>query len=71
MVLGESALHCSLLAQLSRTACVPGRTFGCSHELIWAADGCRGRFQCSGGKKLSCGDWKGWAPNESCRCASG
>lgn len=33
-----------LLRQLSRAACVEGRTFGFDRDSIWVADGCRGEF---------------------------
>lgn len=33
-----------LIRQLSRAACVEGRTFGFDRDSIWVADGCRGEF---------------------------
>lgn len=33
-----------LMRQLSRAACVEGRTFGFDRDSIWVTDGCRGEF---------------------------
>lgn len=40
----------ALVHQRSRTACIPGRTWGYDRRGIWVADGCRGEFAVGGGR---------------------
>ena len=44
-VAGGGNIRAQLVRQLSRAACVEGRTWGSDRGGIWVADGCRGDFQ--------------------------
>jgi|JI81BgreenRNA_FD_contig_41_819213_length_1084_multi_9_in_0_out_0_2 hypothetical protein len=47
-----------LVRQLSRGACIEGRTWGWDRRGVWVADGCRGEFASGGGGRPG-GGWPG------------
>ncbi len=58
--------HVRLLEQLSRSACIQGRSWGYDRRGIWVDHGCRARFQVSDGV----GRGPGYAAGKTLRCAS-
>jgi hypothetical protein len=48
-----------LLRQLSRGACIEGRTWGFDRRGVWVADGCRGEFSSARGGGWNDGGWHG------------
>ncbi len=46
-VAGMGNMRAQLVRQLSRSACVEGRTWGSDRGSIWVTDGCRGEFRIS------------------------
>ena len=58
----------TLVQQVSRAACVEGRTYGCTASpgqppMVWVSNSCRGTFQCTG-------RWYGPSYNRSVDCFS-
>lgn len=47
-----------LVRQLSRGACIEGRTWGWDRRGVWVTEGCRGEFASAGGD-WGGGDWGG------------
>jgi alpha-galactosidase len=60
--------ECSLASQLSEASCTLGKTFGCyeNNKSMWARDGCRGIFTCSGVTGVKCDVMGG--PFHVCPC---
>ena len=48
-----------LVRQLSRGACIEGRTWGWDRRGVWVAEGCRGEFASGGGGRPGGGGWQG------------
>ena len=48
-----------LVRQLSRGACIEGRTWGWDRRGVWVAEGCRGEFASGGGGWQGGGGWGG------------
>jgi len=46
---GNGRGRAQLVRQLSRNACVEGRTWGSNNSGVWVSQGCRGEFTMSGG----------------------
>lgn len=46
---GNGRGRAELVKQLSRTACVEGRTWGSNRNGVWVSQGCRGEFAMGGG----------------------
>jgi len=62
-----------LVKQLSKAACIEGRTWGQRGNTLWVDDGCRGEFaQASGPAPGRPGQWGQWGQNSnySITCAS-
>lgn len=54
--IGAGNAGCRLIYQLSKIACVPKLTYGCSAAGVWVSGGCRGKFDCPRlGFSLRCG----------------
>ena len=47
---GNGQGRAQLVRQLSRGACVEGRTWGSNYNGVWVSEGCRGEFAMSGGQ---------------------
>lgn len=65
MAVQPSEAHCSLVQQLSGSACVFGESFFCTSSVLWVRKGCRGFFRCGPVHGVvACGPHRG--PNCTC-----
>lgn len=59
-----------LSRQISRTACVEGRSWGTTRNGVWVDDGCRAEFRTNGGYYGNQGNGVGYGYGSTVRCES-